>query len=197
MLDIVTKGKPHLIATKTEDEKTEWYNAINKALEKCSQNILEGTERFGYLKMKGQRRFVLLSEGRLSWWGSPTDVVEKGSVYMEYCKVRHDEIDNLTLVVYSTVDANQVYQFTCANSDECVAPRSESICGADRRPFQVRRVVSDFAAHGSAAAEQDGHHHREAVAAVLARPHRQERLGGVQEQEALLPPAGRLLDVVR
>lgn len=48
------------------------------------------------------------------------DIVEKGSVFMEYCKVRPDEVDNLTFVVYSTVDTNQAYSFTASHSDEYV-----------------------------------------------------------------------------
>lgn len=71
IFDIVTKGKPHVIAAKTEEEKKQWYDALNKALDRCSENLLAGTEKFGYLKMKGQRRFTLLSEGRLSWYNSP------------------------------------------------------------------------------------------------------------------------------
>ena len=71
IFDIVTKGKPHVITAKTESEKKQWYEALTKALDKCSENLLAGTEKFGYLKMKGQRRFILLSEGRLSWYISP------------------------------------------------------------------------------------------------------------------------------
>lgn len=37
---------------------------------------------------------------------------------MEYCKVKPDEVDSLTFVVYSTVDTNQMYSFTATHSDE-------------------------------------------------------------------------------
>lgn len=39
---------------------------------------------------------------------------------MEYCKVRPDEVDSLTFVVYSTVDTNQSFSFTSSHSDEYV-----------------------------------------------------------------------------
>lgn len=72
IFDIVTKGKPHVIQAKTESDKKAWYDALNTALDKCSENLLAGTEKFGYLKMKGQRRFILLTDGRLAWYNSPS-----------------------------------------------------------------------------------------------------------------------------
>lgn len=71
IFDIVTKGKPHVITAKSEEDKKAWYVALSNALDKCSENLLAGTEKFGYLKMKGQRRFILLTEGRVSWYNSP------------------------------------------------------------------------------------------------------------------------------
>lgn len=116
------KTKPptaHSFTCKSEEEAKAWLGELKAVILKHTHRVIkQRSEKYGWLKKKGKKRYCVLSEGRLSWFAQPEDVTPRGTVQLDDYGVRPDAADILSFVLFCHTNPDLAFTFTTADVED-------------------------------------------------------------------------------